>query len=69
VVPKELPPSFRQIQIAQLLADGYRLADAAAYLYITRNTAKRHLDRLAERLGKRGQIAIVVEMMRRGLVT
>ncbi len=65
---RALPPSFRQIQIAQLLADGYMLAGAAAYLYITRSTAKRHLEKLGERLGKHGQVSIVVEMMRRGLV-
>lgn len=66
---QRLEPSPRQIQIAQLLADGYQLGHAAEHLYISRNTAKRHLEQLSARLNKRGQAAVVAELMRRGLVT
>ena len=63
-----LVPSPRQIQIAQLIADGCSLAEAGEALGIVRSTVQGTLANLAARLGLRTRPEIVVEMMRRGLV-
>jgi DNA-binding CsgD family transcriptional regulator len=63
-----LAPSPRQIQVAQLIADGCSLAEAAEAMGIRRTTAKSTLANLAARLGLHARPEIVVEMMRRGLV-
>jgi DNA-binding CsgD family transcriptional regulator len=63
-----LPPSPRQIQVAQLIADGCSLAEAGEALGIARPTVQMTLANLGARLGLRTRPEIVVEMMRRGLV-
>lgn len=63
-----LAPTPRQIQIAQLIADGCTLAEVGAELGITRQTVRTSLFNLGARLGLRTRPEIVVEMMRRGLV-
>jgi DNA-binding CsgD family transcriptional regulator len=63
-----LAPSPRQIQIAQLIADGCTLAEAGAQLGIVRATVQGTLANLGARLGLRTRPEIIIEMMRRGLV-
>jgi DNA-binding NarL/FixJ family response regulator len=63
-----LAPSPRQIQVAQLIADGCSLAEAGAELGIVRSTVQATLANLGARLGLRTRAEIVVEMMRRGLI-
>jgi DNA-binding CsgD family transcriptional regulator len=63
-----LAPSPRQIQVAQLIADGCSIAEAAEAMGISRPTAKATLAYLGARLGCRTRPEIIVEMMRRGLV-
>jgi DNA-binding NarL/FixJ family response regulator len=63
-----LSPSPRQIQVAQLIANGCSLAEAGEALGIVRSTVQRTLADLGARLGLRTRPEIVVEMMRRGLV-
>jgi DNA-binding NarL/FixJ family response regulator len=63
-----LAPSPRQIQVAQLIADGCSLAKAAEAMGVRRTTAKSTLEHLGARLGLHTRAEIVVEMMRRGLV-
>ena len=64
----QLAPTPRQIQIAQLIADGCSLADIGQELCVTRYTVKSTLANLGARLGLHTRPEIVVEMMRRGLV-
>jgi len=64
-----LAPSPRQIQVVQLIADGCSLAEAGEAMGIRRTTAKATLASLGARLGLRTRAEIVVEMMRRGLVS
>ena len=63
-----LAPTPRQIQIAQLIADGCSLGDVAQELGVTRYTIKSTVANLGARLGLHTRAEIVVEMMRRGLV-
>jgi DNA-binding CsgD family transcriptional regulator len=63
-----LAPSPRQIQVAQLIADGCSIAEAGEAMGISQLTAKSTLENLAARLGLHTRAEIVVEMMRRGLV-
>ena len=63
-----LAPSPRQVQIAQLIADGCSLANIGQELGVTRYTVKSTLANLGARLGLHTRAEIVVEMMRRGLV-
>jgi DNA-binding CsgD family transcriptional regulator len=53
----ELSPA--QEQVAALIVDGLSLADIAARMKITPNTARTHLDRVFEKTGVRTQSALV----------
>lgn len=64
-----LAPTPQQTKLVQLLADGAQLDAACRQLYITRNTGKTHLALLSKRLERHGQIAVVVEMAKRGLIS
>ena len=63
-----LAPTPRQIQVAQLIADGCSLAEAGKSLGIGRTTVKQTLTDLGARLELHTRPEIVIEMMRRGLV-
>jgi len=65
---RHLAPTPRQIQVAQLIADGHSLAEAGEALGIVRSTVRRTLADLGARLGLRTRPEVVIEMMRRGLV-
>jgi DNA-binding CsgD family transcriptional regulator len=64
-----LDPTPRQIRIAQLIADGSTLAEAGTALGVSRSVVQETLANLGARLGLHTRPEIIVEMMRRGLVT
>lgn len=63
---RQRTPTPRQVEIAQLFADGYSLEAAAEHLGISWNTAKTHGQNLLVRLGVHSMGAAIAIGFREG---
>lgn len=61
-----LPPTYRQLQILALVADGLNGTEVGQRLGITRNTVKNTLTGLYRRIGARNQAHAVALMVGQG---
>jgi len=61
-------PTARQIQIVQLIAEGYTNKEIAAQLQISEQTAKNHAHDISIRLDAHGKANVVALCMRMGLI-
>ena len=59
----------REVEILQLAARGYRAAEIAEELFLSRATVKRHFEGAYARLGVSDRAAAVAAAMRQGLIT
>lgn len=57
----------RQMEVLELLNEGYRVKQIAAELYCTENNVNKHLQRIYRALGAHGQVAAIVRARRLGL--
>lgn len=59
----------RQVEVLQLAAGGLSVAEIGAAMYLTRDTAKRHLENAYAKLGARNGTHAVALAIGAGLVT
>jgi PAS domain S-box-containing protein len=62
------PLTERELEVLQLAADGYSVAQAADRLSLSRSTVKTHLDHIYRKLGVSDRTAAVAAMMRTGVI-
>lgn len=62
------PPSTREAEILQLVAQGLNNQEIAEKLFISKNTVKNHVIKLLEKLGTRDRTEATAVAIRRGLV-
>jgi DNA-binding NarL/FixJ family response regulator len=62
------PPSTRESEILQLVAQGLNNIEIADRLYISRNTVRNHVINLLQKLGTRDRTEATAVAIRRGLV-
>ncbi len=62
------PLTDREVQVLQLSADGYSIAQAAEHLALSRSTVKTHLDHIYRKLGVSDRTAAVAAMLRSGVI-
>lgn len=62
------PLTAREVQVLQLSADGFSIAQAAEHLALSRSTVKTHLDHIYRKLGVSDRTAAVAAMLRTGVI-
>jgi DNA-binding NarL/FixJ family response regulator len=62
------PPTDRELEVLQLVADGYCNRDVGARLHLSEETIKSHLGNLLEKFGARNRTHAAVIALRRGLI-
>jgi DNA-binding NarL/FixJ family response regulator len=68
--PSELPDlSSRELDVLELLAEGYDNTDIAARLYLSPSTVKNHASKLFDKLGVDNRVQAATFALRNGLVS
>jgi DNA-binding NarL/FixJ family response regulator len=68
--PTELPAlSTRELDVLDLLAEGYDNAEIAARLYLSPSTVKNHVSKLLEKIGVDNRVKAATFALRHGLVS
>jgi DNA-binding NarL/FixJ family response regulator len=62
------PPTDRELEVLQLVADGYCNRDVGARLHLSEDTIKSHLRNLFEKFDARNRTHAAVIALRRGLI-
>jgi DNA-binding NarL/FixJ family response regulator len=62
------PPTDRELEVLQLVADGYCNRDVGASLHLSEQTIKSHLRNLLEKFDARNRTHAAVIALRRGLI-
>ncbi|HET7668076.1 MAG TPA: response regulator transcription factor, partial [Mycobacterium sp.] len=60
--------SPRELEVLQLLAEGFGVADIARQLYFSESTAKTHISKIYEKLGAANRAQAIMRAIKSGLL-